>query len=56
MIGKEIYTHVLLPAWIWEKAQDKNELKAFILEYMKKYPNYTVKAVKNQMAICERRD
>lgn len=56
MIGKEVPTRVLLPGWIWEKARDKDELKALVLKYMERYPNYSVKAIKDHMAICERRD
>jgi hypothetical protein len=44
---------VLLPKWIWE-AKDKEHLKQLVLGYMKRYPHYTVKSVKNGFAICER--
>lgn len=47
-------TNVLLPAWIWEKATDNDHLKQLVLHYMKKYPNYTVKKIKNGFAVCER--
>jgi hypothetical protein len=56
MIGEPIITNVLLPGWIWERTRNKDELKTFVLEYMKRYPNYTVKSIKDHMAICERRD
>jgi hypothetical protein len=56
MFEREVLTNVFLPEWIWEKARDEEELKALVLEYMKRYPTYTVKSIKNHMAICERRD
>jgi hypothetical protein len=46
-------TKVLLPAWIFEQAQDKEHLKKLVLNYMKRYPEYTVKRVNNQFAECE---
>jgi hypothetical protein len=46
---------VLLPKWIWEEAKDKEHLKRLVLQYMQRYPNYTVKIVKDRFAICERR-
>jgi hypothetical protein len=49
-------TKVLLPSWIWEKAQDKEHFKMLVLDYMQRYPNYDVKKVKGKYAICERRD
>jgi hypothetical protein len=42
-------TNVLLPAWIWEKARDKEHLKMLVLEYMRRYPDYKVKGVKNRI-------
>lgn len=54
MIDGNFKTNVLLPAWIWEKATDKNHLRQLVLEYMRRYPNYTVKAVKNGFAVCIR--
>lgn len=56
MSNFEYKTNILLPAWIWEEAKDKDHLKKLVLKYMKKsYPDYTVKVVKNSFAICERR-
>lgn len=49
------HTNVLLPAWIWEEAKDKQHLKKLVLEYMQRYPEYTVKKVKDRFAVCERR-
>lgn len=50
-----IHSHkVLLPEWIWEDAQDKDHFKQLVLDYMKRYPNYAVKSVKDRFAICER--
>ncbi|WP_231594053.1 hypothetical protein [Cytobacillus firmus] len=48
-------TNVLLPAWIWEEARGKEHLKMLVLEYMRRYPDYKVKGVKNGFAVCERR-
>ncbi|MEK3887754.1 hypothetical protein [Bacillus sp. FSL K6-3431] len=45
---------VLLPAWIWEKAQDKAQLKQLVLDYMSRYPDYEVLKIKNRFAICKR--
>jgi hypothetical protein len=47
-------TNVLLPEWIWKEARDKEHLKILILEYMRRYPDYKVKGVKNGFAVCER--
>ncbi|WP_343839667.1 hypothetical protein [Salinibacillus aidingensis] len=52
MIGNNI-AKVRLPNWIFEQAQDKEQLKQLVLQYMQRYPNYTVKQVKNKFAICE---
>ncbi|MEH7342724.1 hypothetical protein V7122_02370 [Bacillus sp. JJ1532] len=48
-------TNVLLPAWIFEQAKDKDHLKKLVLEYMKKYPDYTIKSIKNGMAVCTKK-
>lgn len=53
MIG-EFKTNVLLPDWIFDQAKDKKQLKRLVLDYMKRYPDYTVKKIKNRMAECER--
>lgn len=45
-------TNVLLPSWIFKKAQDKEHLKDLDLQYMKRYPEYRVKSIKNGFAIC----
>ena len=48
-------TRVLLPAWIFERARDKQELKRLIVRYMQKnYPDYRIVKVKGMFAICER--
>ncbi|EWG12721.1 hypothetical protein PBF_04260 [Cytobacillus firmus DS1] len=47
-------TNVLLPAWIWEEAKDKEHLKKLVLQYMQRYPDYTIKGIKNGFAVCER--
>lgn len=54
MIGSEVHHKVLLPRWIWEEAQNKEDLKKLILQYMERYPDYVVKSVKNGFAICDR--
>jgi hypothetical protein len=47
-------TKVLLPAWIFEQAQDEKELKRFVLKYMNKsYPGYRILKVKGKFAICD---
>ena len=46
---------VLLPSRIWEEARDKEEFKRLVLEYMKRYPDYRVKKVIGDFAICERK-
>ncbi len=46
---------VLLPAALFEQAQDKQELKQLIVEYMKRYPDYRIVRVKNGFAECEMR-
>jgi hypothetical protein len=47
---------VLLPKRIWEENSDKKDVVLAIKEYMKRYPHYRVKGVKNGFAICERKD
>ncbi|MBW8350743.1 hypothetical protein K0H71_15005 [Bacillus sp. IITD106] len=49
------HTKVLLPSWIFEKAEDKEHLKQLVLQYMARYPDYVVKSVKGRFAVCERR-
>lgn len=49
------HTRVLLPESIWEQAQDKEQLKQFILDYMNRYPDYKIIKVKDRFAICEMR-
>ncbi|MCM3324267.1 MULTISPECIES: hypothetical protein [Cytobacillus] len=46
-------TNVVLPAWIFEQAQDKEQLKMLVLNYMRKYPDYTVKRITKRFAVCE---
>lgn len=45
---------VLLPAWIFEQAKDRNELRSLVLEYMKRYPDYQMIKISGSFAICER--
>lgn len=56
MIDKVITTNVLLPAWIFKQAKDKEHFKNLLAEYMTRYPDYIVKAVKDGFALCERRE
>ncbi|PAE27886.1 hypothetical protein CHI07_16945 [Paenibacillus sp. 7884-2] len=44
---------VVLPGRLWELSKSEDELKKRILQYMKKYPGYTVKSVKGRLAICD---
>ena len=45
---------VLLPAWIFEQAgDDKNKLRRLVVEYMERYPDYTILKVQGQFAICD---
>lgn len=52
----EVPYRVLLPDWIREKARDKEEFKKLVLEYMKRYPDYRVKKVVGNFAICEKKE
>jgi hypothetical protein len=52
----EFKTNVVLPAWIFVQAKDKEHLKKLVLDYIRKYPDYTVKKIKNGLAVCERRE
>lgn len=54
MIGKPILTRVLLPERLFHEARDKEHLKELVLDYIKRYSNYTVKAEKDHMEVCER--
>lgn len=55
MIDEPIMTKVVLPELIFREAQNQEQLKQLVLEYMSRYPNYTVKSIKDKMAICERK-
>lgn len=46
-------SNVLLPAWVFEQAQDKNQQRQLIKQYMKRYPGYTILEVKGRFAICD---
>jgi hypothetical protein len=48
----QVLYKVLLPKWIWEEAKNKEDLKRLVLQYMQRYPEYTVKSVKDGFAIC----
>lgn len=50
-----VYIKVLLPGWIFDQAEDKQELRRLIMAYMNKnYPDYTIEKVKGKLAICRR--
>jgi len=52
----DVPTKVLLPAWIFEQAEDEQHLKQLVLEYMRpRYPYYRILKVEGQFAVCERR-
>ncbi|MCQ6275780.1 hypothetical protein JMM81_12525 [Bacillus sp. V3B] len=53
MIG-EYKTNVVLPDWIFDQANDKEHLKRLVLDYMRRYPGYVVKTVKDGFTICTR--
>lgn len=53
---QQVPYRVLLPDWIREEAQNKEDFKRLVLEYMKpRYPEYRVVAVKGKYAICTRK-
>lgn len=52
MIDNSVPHRVLLPKKLWEQAQNKEQLKLLIMEYMQRYPDYRVTAVKDGFAIC----
>lgn len=47
---------VLLPAWIFEQAKDKDEIRRLVQEYMTRYPHYRIIEVSGSFAICDRLD
>lgn len=55
MSNFEYKTNVLLPSQIFKEAKDKDHLKKLVLEYMQRYPDYTVKSIKDRFAVCERK-
>ncbi|WP_191992108.1 hypothetical protein [Peribacillus tepidiphilus] len=55
MIDNEAYHKVLLPEWIWKEAKSKEEVKKLVLQYMRRYPHYAVKKVKDGFAVCIRK-
>jgi hypothetical protein len=54
LIKEQVPYKVLLPAWIWEEAHDKEEFKRNLARYMVRYPHYIVKGIKDGFALCER--
>jgi hypothetical protein len=55
MIGNKVPYRVLLPERLFKEAQDRDHLKIFVLLYMRHYPEYVVKSVRDGFAICYRR-
>lgn len=57
MFENKVQSKVLLPAWMFEQAKDKEEFKKLLAQYMKTcYPNYIVKRIDRPFALCERND
>lgn len=54
-LSNEVNYRVLLPKSFWEQAQNEEELKKLIVNYMRHYPNYRIKSVKDGFAICEKK-
>lgn len=45
---------VLLPEWIWERAQNQEQLIELALKYIEpRYPGYVVRKIKGRFAVCE---
>lgn len=55
MFKKELYP-VLLPIRILKHENDKTLFKKLVLDYMRRYPHYDVKFIKNGFAVCERNE
>lgn len=53
MLSNNNTVRVVLPDWIWEQSKNETEIKKHILQYMQRYPDYTIKKVKGRHAICE---
>ncbi|MED2940683.1 hypothetical protein [Cytobacillus horneckiae] len=48
-------TNVVLPAWIFEQAKDKEELKRLVVAFIKpRYEGYTIKKITKDFAVCDR--
>ncbi|WP_370225256.1 hypothetical protein [Cytobacillus sp.] len=47
-------TWIVLPKKLFERAENKEHFKQLVLDYMKRYPDYSVKMIKNGMARCNR--
>lgn len=45
---------VLLPKRIFNKAKDEKEVQALVLDYMQRYPHYSLIDIENGFAICDR--
>jgi hypothetical protein len=55
LIKEKAPYRVLLPNWVFD-ASDKEHFKKNLASYMRWYPNYIVKGIKDGFALCERRD
>lgn len=56
MQGNPIFniTNVRLPDWIFDKAKDNKQLeKELVMQYMQRYPDYTLIEIKGRFAVCE---
>lgn len=53
MLSNNNTVRVVLPDWIWEQSKNETEIKKHILQYMQRYPDYTILKVKGRHAICE---
>jgi len=45
---------VLLPQWVFEHVETDQEVLTNTIQYIQRYPHYTVNRIENGFAICER--
>ena len=56
MMFSSVPSKVLLPRKFWEEAQSNEHFKELVIKYIRKsYPDYSIKAIKDGFAICERK-
>lgn len=46
-------SNVLLPNWIWEKAESNEHFWQLVNNYMGRYPGYEIRKISGNFAICE---